>query len=275
MNLHQQFLQLAKQKQKITYNLLSLLPQIYELKIYKKYARTIHGYAWQFAQIPETVVEKTLKLENKLKDKPILRSAVKEVGIHKVSMVESLVTTENEEIMVEKIKNMSSVAIQSMAKELRKNNDSQTLTLTISADTQKLFSTVKKLLNISELSNDKAFEIMLEYIAVSTEKTEKEAKAESETHSRYIPARIKKKIKAKYDNKCSYPSCNKQVAHLHHQDRFAKSKNHQRLVPLCKVHHEFMHNSLVSNELEAVQYWKIQPQKTTNLVDLKYQKFRC
>ena len=272
MNLHQQFLKLAKEKQKITYEMLSLLPEIYKSGIFKKYAHTIYGYALQYGQIPESVVRKTLNLEEKIAAKPILKSAIAEVGIHKVAMVESIVTSENEEVIVEKIKNMSSAAIQAMAKELRQSNSFKTISLDLSTDAQKIFSTVKKFLNISELSDQKAFEQILEFVLLQKNTLNRPQVISSTT--RHIPDKVKDAVKDEYDNKCSYPNCTNKDTSLHHLVRYAESKNHQKIVPLCKVHHEFMHNSLVPNELAPPHLWKLSPQKTTNITDLKYQKFR-
>jgi hypothetical protein len=309
MDLHQKFQHLAKQKRILTNKLLALLPEIYESGIYKKYTRTIHGYAMQFAQIPESVVNKTLNLESKLQNKPLLKESISEFGIHKVSLVESIVTPENEKIMVEKLKSMSSKAIQTMAKEIRKSENLRTFNFTVTNHTQKLFSTVKKLLNVSDLSDDKVFERMLEYIVVArnaeyaevseitTEATEivvtskvvqnstntttatnfkvaQNSNATPKTNNRYIAAKTKMKIKQKYDNKCSYPDCNKKTEHLHHIERFSKCKNHNKLVPLCKIHHEFAHNNLIANEFDSPEYWKLNFAPTTNIIDLKYQKFR-
>lgn len=121
-NLHKEFVQLGRQKNKIQYRLLQLLPQIYEEGINKKYCRTIEGYAWRFAQISKAVVEKTLKLERHLENKPCLKAIVAEVGINKVAMVASLATSETDSIFAEKIKNMSRDAVQELSKELRSNN---------------------------------------------------------------------------------------------------------------------------------------------------------
>ncbi len=271
MNLHQQFLKLAKDRQRITYKMLSLLPEIYKSGIYRKYAHTIYGYAYQFGQIPESVVRKTLNLEERLATKPLLKAAVSEVGIHKVSLVESIVSPENEEVIVEKIKSMSSSAIQTMAKEIRNKDSFKTLSLYISQDTQKLFSTVKKLLNISDESDLSAFEQILEFVLIQKQN---ELPQEITSQSRNLPQKIKKRIKDNFDQKCCYPTCSKKAENLHHIERYAEFKSHNKIVPLCKIHHEFMHNSLIPNESDAIHLWQLSPQKTTNIVDLKFQKFR-
>ena len=72
-NLHQQFLKLARQKRIFTNKLLQLLPEIFEKKIYLKHAATIEGYAWRFAKLSPLVVQKRLRLEKNLIDKPALK----------------------------------------------------------------------------------------------------------------------------------------------------------------------------------------------------------
>lgn len=121
-NIHRQFVQLGRQKNKIQYQLLHLLPMIYKQEIYKKYCRTIEGYAWRFAQIPRSVVEKTLKLEKHLANKPFLKAAVAEVGIHKVALVANLATPETDTVFADKVRNMSKDAVQELSKELRQKD---------------------------------------------------------------------------------------------------------------------------------------------------------
>ena len=117
-NLHKQFVDLGRQKNRIQYQLLQLLPRIYKEVIYKKYCKTIEGYAWRFAQISKAVVQKTLKLEKHLENKPCLKAAVGKVGIHKVALVANLATPETDKIFAEKIKNMSRDAVVELSKEL-------------------------------------------------------------------------------------------------------------------------------------------------------------
>lgn len=167
---------------------------------------------------------------------------------------------------------MSSAAIQAMAKEIRQNNNFKKINFDISVDTQKLFSTVKKLLNISDLPDQKAFQQILEFVLIQKQLAKQPSKITSTT--RYIPNKVRKAVKEEYDNKCCYPNCNSKNTALHHVVRYSESKTHKKIIPLCKIHHEFMHNSLVPNEALPTHLWKLLPQKTTNIIDLKYQKFR-
>ncbi len=85
--------------------------------------------------------------------------------------------------------------------------------------------------------------------AVSTEAA---ASATSEVapagESRYINAYQKRAIFEKHNHQCGYNGCNKPAQHLHHIDRWHHHKKHTKIIPLCKIHHEFAHNGLVENE---------------------------
>lgn len=119
MDLHRKFVKLGREKNRIQYKLLGLLPEISVSGVYQKYCKTIEGYAWKFAQIPSSVVRKTLRLEKYLENKPCLKAAVAEVGVHKVAMVASIATAETDAAFADKVKNMSKPAVQEWAKELR------------------------------------------------------------------------------------------------------------------------------------------------------------
>ena len=119
MNSHRKFVKLGREKNRIQYKILGLLPEIFVGGVYRKYCKTIEGYAWRFAQIPSSVVQKTLRLEKYLENKPCLKAAVAEVGVHKVAMVASIATAETDAAFADKVRNMSKPAVQEWAKELR------------------------------------------------------------------------------------------------------------------------------------------------------------
>ena len=101
-SLHQQFILLGRERNKITYKLLALLPQIYKEKVYEaKGFATIYEYAGKLAGLSHSTVEKALKLEEKLKDKPLLQKAIETQGIHKVSIIANLATPENEKMFAD------------------------------------------------------------------------------------------------------------------------------------------------------------------------------
>ena len=117
--LHEQFVKLGNDRRKLTNELLAILPEIFEKGIWKKYAGSIVEYAGKFGGLSKGVVLKRLRLEKYIGDKPILKDAIRTEGIHKVAMMASLATHENEEFLVDKLKNMSKSAVQELSKEMR------------------------------------------------------------------------------------------------------------------------------------------------------------
>jgi hypothetical protein len=106
-SIHKQFLILGRERHKITYKLLALLPQIYKEKVYEKHGfATIYEYAGKLAGLSHSTVEKALKLEEKLKDKPLLQKAIETQGVHKVAIIANLATSENEKMFVDKVENI-------------------------------------------------------------------------------------------------------------------------------------------------------------------------
>lgn len=98
------------------------------------------------------------------------------------------------------------------------------------------------------------------------------------TETRYIRADKKRQITAKTNGKCIYPNCNSPFQILHHADRYSQSKNHNSVIPLCKIHHEFTHNNLIQNETQTPDKWQISIIKPSNFkispADVLYKKYR-
>jgi hypothetical protein len=119
-DLHKEFVRLGKERNKITYKLLALLPKIAKHEIYKKYNySSIYEYAGKLAGIPHSAVDKTLQLHKNLRGKPCLQKAVKSQGIHKVALVARLATSETDRAFADKVNNMSKVSLGDLAKEMR------------------------------------------------------------------------------------------------------------------------------------------------------------
>lgn len=118
-DLHKKFISLGLQRRGLTNQLLAILPEIYERGIYKKYAATIVEYAGKFAGLSKSVVMKRLRIEKLLQGKPRLKELIASEGVHKVALVASLATSENEDIWADKVENMSKAALFELAKEVR------------------------------------------------------------------------------------------------------------------------------------------------------------
>jgi hypothetical protein len=164
--LHKQFVLLGKERNKITYKLLSLLPKINELKIYEAHGyATIFEYAGKLAGLSNSVVRKALNLEEKLKDKPYLRKTVETQGVHKVALVAGIATVENEKMFAEKVENMSKLALQEYSKEVR-GKVQTSWNIEMDEEMMVMFLKLKKVVG-EELSNKEAMRRMLKKMAES------------------------------------------------------------------------------------------------------------
>lgn len=118
-DLHRKFVNLGNDRRRLANQLLAMLPEIFARGIFRKYTRTIEEYAGKFGGLSESVVRKRLRLEKYVYDKPKLKEAIATEGVHKVALVASLATVDNEAAWADKIKNMSKPAIQELSKEVR------------------------------------------------------------------------------------------------------------------------------------------------------------
>jgi len=259
-NLHLRFKELGKERNKLTYRLLNMLPEIYESGIWKKYAGSIVEYAGKYAGLSGGVVKKRLNLEKLLEGKDQLKKAIAEVGVHKVAMVASITNEQNEVNMVSLLKTMSKNAVQEMAKELRQGNprgEAQTCkavakTLTLELDEEMTFLFLKFKKKFPKLSNKEVMRELLKQVEEPIKqksfaikpKAPKLIPGDEFAKSRYVPAAIKRQ--AIGTGKCHYSNCNKPYDVLHHAEYYAHTRKHKKLIPLCKEHHEFIHNGLIT-----------------------------
>ena len=264
-------------------NLLNMLPEIYESGIWKKYAGDIYKYAGRYGGIGRSSVEKRLKLEKHLENKPQLKAAIEKVGIHKVALMATIATPANEKMLADKALNMSKNALQTLSKELRGNDSiepcqARPVKITIELDAEMTFLFLKFKKKFKNLNNK---EVMKKLLEQADEKHPKKSLATDPKpanfitgdEKRYVPAAKKRVVVG--DWKCQYPSCNKPYQQMHHTKRFSENKTHEGLVALCSDHHEFMHNGLIENEQAPRKYWHINPYKTPEHTDQIYRKNRA
>ena len=241
-NLHKEFVRLGRERNRITYKLLALLPKIDELKIYEKqgYAN-IYDYAARIAGLSSGVVNKALKLKEKLQNMPHLQKAIETQGINKVGIVAGLATEENEEELAEKVEHMSKPALQEYSKEVR---GKVTVGWQVELDGQMMFMFLKLKKKLGKnLSNKECLRKILEKMQEKPKaqrQAQEVAKIPGEKISRYISVHKRKKL----SDHCSHPDCHRPTEIIHHPDRFSQNHNHENLKPLCKQHHEFAHNGI-------------------------------
>ncbi len=263
-NLHKEFVRLGRERNQITYKLLSLLPKINELKIYEKegYAN-IYDYAAKIAGLSSGVVEKALKLEGKLQDMPHLQKAIETHGINKVGIVAGLATKENEKELAEKVIHMSKPALQEYSKEAR---GKVTTGWQVELDQEMMFIFLKLKKKLGKnLSNKECLRKILDEMQERSgsqgrsqtagkkpnpqRQAQEVAKIPGEKITRYISVHQKRKL----SEQCSHQNCHRPAEVIHHPDRFSQNRNHKNLKPLCKQHHEFAHNG-ISEPMQPADY---------------------
>ncbi len=286
-NLHRQFVQLGRERNKITYKLLALLPKIQKEKIYERegYAN-IYDYAARLAGLSPGVVSKAIKVDEKIREMPHLQKAIESQGINKVAIVVGVATRENERELAEKVENMSKPALQEYSKEIR---GKVTDKWQVEMDEKMMFMFLKLKKKFGKnLSNMEALRKML----VEMESREKQPKSLSQAKrpvkipgdfsweergnsgkgkysvenfqlqefatikkhpSRYIPAAKKREVLQSTNGQCAHQGCCRPVEIIHHKERFAATGSHENMEGLCKTHHEFAHNG-ISEKIRVEDY---------------------
>ncbi len=109
--LHARFKALGAQRFKLKNELLAMIPEINESGIWKKFADSIFEYAARYGDLSKTSVGEILKLQPRLNNMPILKEAVREIGINKVKLLMPLIKDDNEREIVEVARDLSIRAI--------------------------------------------------------------------------------------------------------------------------------------------------------------------
>lgn len=270
-DVHKKFVKLGRERRKITYKLVALLPEIFKQEIYRKHGcATIEEYAGRFAGLSPGVVKKALGLEKKLEDKPCLQKAIETQGVHKVAIVANLATSETDKAFADKVENMSTSSLQTLSRELRGKKEK--IKIELDEEMEFLFLKIKKELGTS--SNKETLRQILkrqQKPQVVTKNTAEKRDNPSKPCSRTISAHQKREL----GDQCAYPGCNKPAEIYHHRERFSENQSHESVVPLCKHHHEYAHNGMIENEQDDPSKWRLKiPEAPTEQADVLYRKYR-
>lgn len=272
--------------------LISLLLEIYEKEIYKKYdCETIYQYAFKYAKLSKETVQLALRTLKNTEDKPELRSKIETEGLYKVSMVAKLATGETDKIWAEHVENMSKPALLEFAKEIRNGaTESQKeiskkceavvpkMTIELDEEMQIMFNKLKQK-HAKNFSNQEALRVIFKKLIAETQSGFKKAKSGVPGNgitvpSRSIPAAKKRQIQEKTDGKCAYPNCTKPIENYHHRIPFNFQRSHDSVVGLCETHHEFAHNGLIKHELKEPEQWKLSLNGAKSVYDNLQLKYR-
>lgn len=269
--LHKKFVKLGRERSRISHQLLVLLPYINKKSVFLEYGcGSIYEYAARFGDgLSACVVDKVLKLKANLVDCPALFETISTQGVHKVAIIASLANPENEKELVEVVENMSKEAVQEYSKEKRGKKIRVVTKIEMDEEMEFLFLKLKKKLKTA--SNKEAMKRLLQALnkqffpeeKVEEEKVEQFFPEENDGDGkwkllfptkkvgRYIPRAKKREVYKKTAGRCSHDSCNRPIEALHHPDGYSKTRNHDNLVGLCKIHHEFAHGG-VNGQLKMI-----------------------
>ncbi|MDA1060902.1 MAG: hypothetical protein O3B47_03865 [bacterium] len=288
-----------------------LLPEIFRRKLFKSSGfASIHHYAKMVAGMNEMTVDKVLRLGHKLQDKPALLRLFEsgKEGWSKLEKVSGIATLKNDAELAEMLPNISTRALEGYVKGKRVptshvrevlespiptlNNDllyrqiHSTYNFRLSIVVMRKLRTVKQILEKQRkeiLTWNKVFKywcadnggsqenkITLMICADCAQKKGKEAK------TRAIPIDVQRLIRVRYGDTCPFAGCERPWTHFHHQKRYAICKNHDPdyIVPLCKVHHDSIHDGFIANEHDPPWKWYFRDHVKLSNIDKKVRAFK-
>jgi len=287
---------------------IAVLPEVAKRRLYKKYGYcSLYEFAAKLAGVSRDNVDEVLRVDEKLKEMPKIRSLIAEKGLNKVRLVSNIVKPETENFWAEKIQNMTKSSLRIYINEkfrsgtegIKNVKDPQTQGQIDLFNSEIFRSRNVNASIVASTRNKKVFTIQIDEetefeFRKFKQKLEKEKKEPVDWNStlkellkkvsgsanmrkskkadkqnivagnqptadiratpvpRHIPAKIKHEIEQKYKGHCAYKGCNKPAEQIHHNDRFAIRHNHINVVPLCKAHHDFVHQNSSDSPMVVV-----------------------
>jgi hypothetical protein len=290
---------------------IALLPEVYKRRLYrKKQFGSIFEFAAKLGGVSKNTVREVLRIDEKLKDMPILKEKIAEIGLNKIRIVANIVTKETEDQWAKKAITMTKSALETHVRDLQESHPGMSLPL---IQQKTLFCNEAEEAGISEkasMANTETQNSFLceraggdEHAEGSETKSLKEFSETFETFSVKLSPRIIQKLKVLKANMklgtcwndvfenlisqttfkksrarnlkikakaiCEVPACKNPATIIHHLDRYSITKNHNRLISVCKQHHELLHRGYIDeqNNFEVLVNPIINPEK--RLVDKK------
>lgn len=265
-DIHKQFVLYGKNAREWMRKCALLLPEIERQRVWeKKGFSSIYEYAAKLAGMSRSSVDSALWVMKKIENKPELKKVAEEHGVQRVRPVANLATPETDGFWAEKATSMSKHALETYAKEHRKNlAPGQPDEIQVSL---KLKPALAK--KIEKLRDRDDFEELLEQFVDSLEGSKPEP---VETESRHIPVAIQRYVLNQTAGKCA--CCNRKADVFHHVDRFATNKTHDpnKIIPLCNGHHQLAHLGLIANEQAPPDEWQVRVNAQPSEIDLLWQQ---
>ena len=234
---------------------IGMLPEIYKRRIYEKHlCSTIYEFAAKFAGLSQEQVNRVLNLERRLVDRSVLHTALVqgEVSVNKLRKVISIATVENQEGVLDAVKNLSVRAVETMVRDLKQGSDVQSLDGHVTTQSEmfredlqlsdevrdELLAMQKKGININKLLGK-----FLREQREELEREKEEIVGELSAVGRYVPVVVKNVLRREFGDKCAVPGCDRRARETHHLLPYAITRQHdpRLMVNLCGEHHRIAH----------------------------------
>ena len=259
----------------------ALLPEVAKRSIHRKYGfGSIYEFAAKLCGVSKNVVNEALRVYGKIKDKPDLLKQFKEQGINKVRLVANIATKETDKEWAEKVSTMTKPALETHVRDIRKSHPGMGITENVNSDlSQKqaqksLFDDLPETSTNDYMSSYTLFKANLDpktiqqleiikakmgkgttwneafekILADATPAPKREYKTKASKTKSSKSRNISAKQKREMPDICEVPGCNKPAEVTHHTDRWALTKSHEKLVSLCRDHHELAHRGYLGEE---------------------------
>ncbi|MBU1018628.1 MAG: hypothetical protein ABII07_01125 [Patescibacteria group bacterium] len=246
-----------------------LLPEVEKRKLWKKKGYySIYDFAARLGGVTKRIVDEVLRLDKKLEEKPLLKAQIEKQGWSKVSIAARIPVKEEEAIKM--VETLPRKTLEVYAKEVTTGCNSQPeklpkLSFTVKPETELRLRKFRQ-----ELEKERKESITLgealEELLNQIEQPKTRKSNPSKEGQRYITASDRRKA----GDKCAM--CKQPATEIHHPDRFATTKAHKRLVPLCHHHHQIAHAGLIENEQDDSKDWRLRDKMKPNAIDKKYLK---
>lgn len=238
----------------------ALLPEVYRRGLYRRKGYgSIFEFAAKLGGVSKNVVEDVLNLDVKLEDKPELKKLIPKVGVNKVRIVATIAKKDDENEWVKKVKKMSKLALETHVRDMRMSDPGIGIP---TAPQELIFDNNYE--NFTVKLDPKIIQ-KLKYLKANMKK----GTTWNEVFIQLLEGKKIKKsrarnLKTKSKEVCEVPGCNKPATIIHHPDRYALTKTHEKLVSFCKAHHELAHRGYIDedSDFRALRNPLINPIKT-------------
>lgn len=106
----------------------ALLPEIARRGIHRKHGfATITEFAAKVGGVGKNTVERVFQVSKLIDDKPMLKEFLPEVGVHKMKVIATVATKENQKILAKKVVEMSKAALEKVVKAMRNDAKDENL----------------------------------------------------------------------------------------------------------------------------------------------------